>query len=43
MKKNNVQLGKTYAVKVSGSVVPVRLDRENAHGGWDGTIMWSFS
>lgn len=37
MKKNNVQLGKVYAVKVSGSVVPVRLERENPHGGWDGT------
>ena len=37
MKKNNVKLGSVYAVKVSGSVVPVRLDRENPHGGWDGT------
>jgi hypothetical protein len=37
MKKSNVQLNKVYAVKVSGSVVPVRLDRENPHGGWDGT------
>lgn len=37
MKKNNVQLGKVYAVKVSGSVVPVRLERENPRGGWDGT------
>jgi len=39
MKKRNVQVGKTYACKVSGSVVPVRLDRENVHGGWDGTNM----
>ena len=37
MKKNNVQLNKVYAVKVSGSVVPVRLDSENPRGGWDGT------
>ncbi len=37
MKKSNVQLGKTYAVKVSGSVVPVKIERENPHGGWDGT------
>jgi len=37
MKKSNVQVGKTYAVKVSGSVVPVKIERENPHGGWDGT------
>ncbi len=37
MKKCNVQLGKTYAVKVSGSVVPVKIERENPRGGWDGT------
>jgi len=37
MKKSNVQVGKVYAVKVSGSVVPVRLDSENPRGGWDGT------
>jgi hypothetical protein len=41
MKKNNVQLGKVYAVKVSGSVVPVRIDRESPHGGWIGTSMKS--
>ncbi|NLX57709.1 MAG: hypothetical protein GXY74_01315 [Phycisphaerae bacterium] len=39
MKKNNVKLGAVYAVKVSGSVVPVRLDRESSHGGWLGTNM----
>ncbi len=39
MKKSNVQVGKVYAVKVSGSVVPVRLDSENPRGGWDGTNM----
>ncbi len=37
MKKNGIQLGKVYACKVTNSVVPVRLDRENPHGGWDGT------
>ena len=39
MKKDNVKLGVTYAAKVSGEVVPVRLDKENPHGGWDGTNM----
>jgi hypothetical protein len=39
MKKNNVKLGAVYAVKVSGSVVPVRLDRESPHGGWLGVNM----
>jgi hypothetical protein len=39
MKKNNVKLGSVYAVKVSGSVVPVRLDREHSQGGWTGTNM----
>ena len=39
MKKDNVKLGSVYAAKVSGEVVPVRLDKVNAHGGWDGTNM----
>jgi hypothetical protein len=39
MKKNNVKLGSVYAIKVSGNVVPVRLDRESPHGGWLGTNM----
>jgi hypothetical protein len=39
MKKNNVKLGSVYAIKVSGAVVPVRLDRESPHGGWLGTNM----
>ena len=36
MKKANVQIGQTYRVKVSGSVVDVRITGENPHGGWDG-------
>ena len=32
MKKSNVQLNKVYAVKVSGTVVPVRLDRVEIAG-----------
>jgi hypothetical protein len=37
MKKDSVKLGVAYAAKVSGNVVPVRLDKLNPHGGWDGT------
>jgi hypothetical protein len=39
MKKESVKLGAVYAAKVSGEVVPVRLDKTNPHGGWDGTNM----
>lgn len=37
MKKTEVQAGKTYIVRVSGSLVPVRIIGESAFGGWDGT------
>jgi hypothetical protein len=37
MRKNQVQVGLTYRVKVSGVVTDVRLDTENPHGGWNGT------
>lgn len=37
MKKSDVKVGATYSAKVSGNVVPVRIDRENPRGGWDGT------
>lgn len=36
MKKKDVVVGKTYLVKVSGTVVPVRLRNESLYGGWDG-------
>jgi len=39
MKKNEVKIGETYLAKVTGKVVPVRIDVENAHGGWDATNM----
>lgn len=39
MKQKDVVIGKIYAVKVSGNVVPVRIDRESQYGGWDGTNM----
>ena len=41
MKKNEVQVGKTYAMKVSGDVVPVKITGEkwsgDKHTGWIGT------
>jgi hypothetical protein len=36
MKKQEVKVGTTYRVKVSGSVQDVRITGENPHGGWDG-------
>jgi hypothetical protein len=36
MTKNEVSIGKTYMVKVSGRVVPVRLKKESPYGGWVG-------
>jgi len=39
MRKEQVSIGKVYAVKVSGKVVPVRITREASSilGGWYGT------
>ncbi len=37
MKRKDVQVGRTYLVKVSGKLVPVRLDAEHPSGGWTGT------
>jgi len=37
MKKNEVEVGGVYSAKVSGNIVPVRIDRENPRGGWDAT------
>lgn len=36
MKKAQVQIGKVYAVKVSGTVQSVRLVQESPYGGWVG-------
>jgi len=36
MKKNDVKVGETYRVKVSGNVADVRITGVNPHGGWDG-------
>lgn len=41
MKKNVVKLGQTYAAKVAGEVVPVKLEKINSHGGWDGVNLRS--
>ncbi len=37
MQKQNVHLGTTYIVKVSGALARVRLTREHPRGGWYGT------
>jgi hypothetical protein len=37
VKKADVKVGGVYATKVSDKVVPVRIDREHASGGWVGT------
>jgi hypothetical protein len=37
MKKDEIKIGGTYLAKVSDKVVPVRIDAESAHGGWDAT------
>jgi hypothetical protein len=37
MKRDEVQIGKVYTAKVTDKLVPVRIDGENRHGGWDAT------
>ena len=36
MKKDEVQIGATYQVSVTGKLAPVRIVRGNPHGGWNG-------
>jgi hypothetical protein len=36
MKKNDVQPGATYLVKVANNLVPVTITREHDQGGWEG-------
>jgi len=36
MKQQDVVLGEVYAVKVSGSIQPVKLETVSPHGGWVG-------
>jgi hypothetical protein len=37
VKKDEIKIGGTYLAKVSDKVVPIRIDAESAHGGWDAT------
>jgi len=37
MQKQNIKVGSTYIVKVSGTLAKVRLTREHPRGGWYGT------
>jgi len=37
MRKRDVEDGGVYLAKVSDRIVPVRIDRESRHGGWDAT------
>ena len=37
MQKQNVHIGTTYIVKVSGTLAKVRLTRDHPRGGWYGT------
>lgn len=34
MKAKDVKIGETYAAKVSGRIVPVRITAEYSAGGW---------
>lgn len=36
MRKEQVEIGKVYAVKVSGNIAPVKLTGESRFGGYDG-------
>ena len=36
MKKQDVQIGQTYTVKVSGKLAPVKIISESQYGGWEG-------
>lgn len=36
VKKCNVQIGKTYAAKVSGKLALVKITGVSPYGGWDG-------
>ena len=35
-KSGDIQIGKTYIVKVSGHLTPVRLESVSPYGGWAG-------
>ena len=37
MQKQDIHIGSTYIVKVSGTLAKVRITREHQRGGWYGT------
>ena len=37
MKKEQIKIGQVYTAKVSDKLVPVRIEKEHAGGGWDAT------
>ena len=37
MRKNQVEVGRTYVAKVSGRLTAVRIDGESRYGGWNAT------
>lgn len=37
MKKSDIDIGGTYAAKVSGRICRLRIDHESPHGGWEAT------
>ena len=37
MQKQNIKVGSTYIIKVSGTLAIVRITREHIRGGWYGT------
>ena len=39
MQKQNIHIGTTYIVKVSGTLAKVRITREHPRGGWCGTSL----
>ena len=39
MKRDEVKIGGVYTAKVTDKLVPVRIDAESRHGGWDATNM----
>ena len=39
MKTKDINIGGIYVAKVTGKLARIRIDRENARGGWDATIL----
>ena len=42
MKKAQVKIGHIYHAKVSGQVVPVKIESESIYGGWNATNLRTF-